>query len=311
MATVAELYYNIGTRIQDPSNTRVEPWQLLRWINQAIRDTERKSNHLKANIQLSGQRRVVVKDYSSLSGDILSLKTSNDSAETDYTEASEWTAETSNAVTATNIATALDAHPDVEAYASFDNANTTYAYVYITSKRGYTISTFTSDADTDYMDVDNNGHEIFELSKIITNFRQVRNIYDTDQQLFYRPYTRQQYDRTQNDSEYAGYGYYVDPLYKMYIKIAGGNLDSGDTFKMDYSYWSTALTAATESPAGILAYFDELIIQKVMYYYFQSEAKYNDMNVADGLWRTEVKELQQEIKSQGELQPLKQFYQWH
>lgn len=267
MATVSELYYDIGQRIGDPGNAQVKSWQLLKWINKAIRDTERVTKHLKANITLSGQYQITVKDYSSLATDVITLQTSNDSAASTYTGGSEWTPATSNAQTASSIATALNAHADVYAYAGFDNDNTTYAYVYVLAGRGYIVDTLTCDADTDYLDIDDAGYEIIELSNIVSTFRQVRNIYDTANERFYVSYTRQQYDRTLCDSGFTGYGYYVDPLYKLYIKKGGGNLDSSDTFKMDYMYWSTALTTASQSPAGILQFYDELIVQRVLYYY--------------------------------------------
>lgn len=311
MATVSEFCYDFGVRIGDPGNVKVESWQIQRWLNKAIRDTERRSNHLWAKITLSGQQCITVMDYSHLTGATISLKTSNDSAAVDYVEGVGWDAATSNSTTATNIATALNAHADVEAYACFDNANTGYAYVYVMCRRGYTISTLTCDATVTYLTIANAGYEIFELDKIISNFRLMRTVYDTANARLYVPFTSQQYDRVLCDSAYTGYGYYIDPLYKMYIKKAGASLTSADTFDLNYLYWSTALSTATSSPQGILQYYDELLIQKVLYYYYQSIAQYDQMRVVDALYRIELKQLLQELRDQGEPQEVTQFYQWH
>lgn len=302
MSTVSSLTYDIGTRIGDPSNTKLEAWQILRYINIVIEDIVKKTDCLWAVDEVSGQKRIEVLDYTNLGTAVISLKTSNDDAATDYTEASEWNAATSNSVTATNIATALDAHASVAAYADG-------AYVYVCCVGGYTLSTLTCDADTDYLTISDAGYETFELSNILSNFRKVRNIYDTDNELMYRPYARQDYNRALVDgTNYTGWGYYVDPAYKLYIKANGANLDSADTFKIDYLYWHTALDSADDSPPAILDHYDEVIIQRVLYYYYMSQAMPDMARLSDITYRELIRDLQYEIRSQGELQEIYSFY---
>jgi len=304
MSTVANLYYDIGLRIGDPSNTKVETWQLLRWINLSIKDIVKKTDCLWAVDEVSGQKRIKVIDYSNLSGAVISLKTSNDSAATDYTESSEWDRVTSNSVTAANIATALNSHTDVFAYADG-------VYVYVGCTGGYTLSTLTCDASTSYLTISDDGYKTFEMNNVLSNFRKVRNIYDTGEELIYRPYTRQDYNRVLVDSNYAGYGYYVDSSYKMWILAEGGGITSDNTFKIDYLYWNTDLTSGSDTPEGILNHYDEIILERVMYYYYMSNGMYKEMQVADTVYRQLLRDLRYEIRSQGEPLEIEQFYQWH
>jgi len=306
MATVSNLYYDIGLRIGDPSNTKVESWQLLRWINSSIKDIVKKTDCLWNVEEVSGQQRIKVIDYSNLSDVVISLKTSNDSSATDYTEGAgeDWLVGATNAATATAIAAILDAHADVFAYADS-------SYVYVGCLKGYTISTLTCDADEDYLTISDDGYVTFEMDNVLSSFRKVRNIYDTGEQLIYRPYDRQDYDRVLVDSNYAGYGYYVDSSYKMWLLSEGSGLTSDGTFKLDYLYWNADLTAGSNSPEGILTHYDEVIIQRVMYYYFMSQGLYKEMHMANIIYRQLIRELQCEIRSQGEPLEIEHFYRWH
>ncbi len=306
MSTVNELYRDIGDEIGDPGNARNPTWLILRWINKAINDSALLTNCLQNIVTISGERLITVLDFGALdiADAIITLQTSADAASTDYTEGVDWDAATSNAVTATNIATTLSRHNNTEAYSDG-------VMVYVCATGGYTITTLTTDADVDEMTIADNGYETFELNNILTGFRKAKNIYSTGQEIIFRPYTRQQYDRALIDTTYVGYGYYIDPSYKMYLKHAGVNVDSSVTFVVEYLYYPTTLSLSTESPPGILAHFDDLIIQKVKYYYYLSKAMLKEADVADSLYKRQISNVRYELRSQGEPQEIRQLLKWH
>lgn len=302
MATVGEIYRDFAYYIDDIGNDKIVTQRILRWINKAISESVSRLDSEWAIVQLTGQYKLTVVDYSGLSGDVItSVQTTAGTSA--FTEGVNFTAATSNTVTAAAIATAINA-------SSSHGAWSDGAVVYICGLDD-TFTSFTCDADTDYITIADAGYEVFNIGTILTRFRRVHQIYDTTNECLYHSMTRAQYDRLLIDSNNTAYAYYVSPGRKLYLKADGSNVDSSGTFHIHYFQYPADLTLASESPPGLLADYDELILQRVLYYYYISQGMYNEANAAYTVFARELKRAQQEIWSQGEPQSVKQLYRWH
>jgi len=305
MPTLGELYRDIGIEIGDPSNANTQSWQLLIWINKALEDINNVAEFTWATARMTGMYRIDVLTYGDISGNIITLKTSADSAATVYTEGVDWTAETGNSVTATNIATALDAHSNVEAYSSGD-------YVYILVTGGYSFSTLSSDADTSDITINDSGYEVFSLPDIISGFNKVKQIYDLTNKLIYRSQVREYYDRYLIDSGNLNYFYYVSPSHKLYIQASGGNLKTSNSFYIDYTTRVTALSAASDTLPVSLTGYGDLIVRRVVFYYFRSLGEYQRAQYYDIEYRRMIHEYKRDmIRGQGVPLTQEQFYESH
>ena len=309
MSTVAELYRDIGTEIGDEGNARVPTWKLLRWINKAIRDIVRKTYCLSATLEVTGSQEVEIVGYSALSGETVTVTV--DGTASVLTEGVGWTAATSNAATATSLATAVNAVTGLSAYA--DSLDT--AVVVIVATGGYGLDTIALSDETNTT-TSATGRESLELENILTRFRLIENVYSTADEIIYRSYTRQQYDRLITNDSFDGYGYTVNEANRLFIKRDGSNLGYGNSVFIDYYQWNATLTAASESPPGIIDDFDDAIVNRCMRQHMLNQRadnpklSYETVVQYDTEYRQWIKDIKNELRSQGK--PLEQrfLYQW-
>jgi len=313
MATVADLYRDIGTEIGDPSLANVFDWEILLLINKAVKDIANETNCLFETDQITGMYRIEVVDYSSLSGDIITIQTSADSAASTYTEGSEWSAGATNAATAALIASSIHSrHSNIRAYSDG-------VYAYITVTGGYTMSTCSVDSAATVMTASNSGYEIFSLKGILTEafstnterFRKVRFITEAAASVLYESSTREQWNRYQIDDGYTGYNYFISPDKKMYIKTGGSNLKAASIIRIDYLYNPTALSAATDELPSLINDFPDAVVQRAAYYFWRSQGEFERSQVYNREYRFTLRDIKNEVKSQGVPLAIRQFYQWH
>lgn len=311
MATLANLYRDIGIEIGDPGNALVPTWKLLTWINKAIHDIITRTNCLWTKNTITGAWRIAILDYSDLEDALNTITVTVGSTETDLVESTDWDAETSNGVTASNLATALNTVTGVSAYADFDNA-----YVYVLGIDEYDITALTSDAATTDLTIADAGYESFELPEIFSTLRAVRNIYNVDDEVLYRPITRQQWDRYLLYDDFDGYVYTVTSNKDLWIKRNGANLTSSQSIIIEYWQWETPLTAATDSPPGIIDDFDEIIVNRCVRRHLQNQRFDNPRAVEktilslDQEYTRFLKDIKRELRSHGEPHIQRFVYEW-
>jgi len=314
MSTVANLYRDIGMEIGDPDNANIPHWQLLIWINKAIKDIVNKTKCLWKKLELTGQQKITIKDYSNLSGDIVTIVVDDGDDETTstLTEGVDWTAATSNAATAASLETAIEAVTGLTSYVDLSDT----AVVWVLATGIYQLaSTITCDASTDYFTIGDAGYVWFNLEEIDSTFREMRNVYDTDENSrLFRPVSRQQWDRLSVQDNYSGFDFTVvneSGVWKLYVKANGGNFDSTYNFVMEYYYKPTVLTAATDSPPGLVDDHDEAIIRYVVREYHRKMGNFNEAAVARGEYILELRDIRRLLREQGEPQETNQFTQWY
>ena len=303
MATAGEAIGAFGVEIGDPFNSHVIPTRVLVWLNRVVAEAVRETKCLWETDRFSGLADIEIVDYSSLSADVISLKTSADSAATDYTEGSEWTAETSNTVTATNLAAALDVHPNVQSYSDG-------AHVYVCVKNGHTIAIITSDADTNYITVAN-GAEYFNLSEILTEFRRVEAVYDIANKRMYEPMDRRSYLYTQLDSVAALYTYTNPPESgKQIMKLEAGGISLlySVSIYIDYFQKATAITTMSTDLPGLLSDYVDLIVKGILYHYYNSTGEHNKAITAKSLFLNECRLVRKDLRSHGMPLPMNQLF---
>jgi hypothetical protein len=306
MATVGVLYREIGLAIGDPANVSVKTWKLLNWINLAIEEGVRATNCLWATETLTGQREIVVLDYTGLE-DITITVTVDGTASvlTEMDAGGSFNAVTSNTQTATNITTALNTITGVKAYSSS-------ATIRVLATGGATIDSITTTALAADMTIADEGYETFLLTSFLTRFRRVNTIYEAGNDVIYEPYTRPQYDLAlMQSSGFTGDIGYVSPSNVLYLKKAGANLTGENQFTIDFLQTPAALTLATESPPGITADYTDYIVRKVCYYYYLTQGKYNDAKAMNALARQHEKEMRRDLRSQGDPLPTRHLIQWY
>ena len=130
MPTVAELFRDIGDEIGDPSNARVPQWKLITWIDKAVKKAVRDTNCLWTRETLTGQRKITIVAFASLTADTITLVVSG------VTTTITIAAAASNTAMATAITAQLNAVTGVKAYSSG-------AIIYVVGIGGYTISIMT------------------------------------------------------------------------------------------------------------------------------------------------------------------------
>jgi hypothetical protein len=311
MSTVANLYRDIGQEIGDPGNALVPTWKLLTWINKAIHDIVVATNCLWTYNTITGAWRIAILDWDGLDGEENTVTITVDETETELVEATDWDAETSNGLTASNLATALDAVTGVAAYADYDGG-----YVYVLGIDEYEITALTCDAATTDLTIADTGYETLELPSIFSNLRAVRNIYNVDDEVLYRPITRQQWDRYLLYDDFDGYVYTVTSNKDLWIKRNGENLTSSESIKIEYWTWETALTLATESPPGIIDDFDDIIVNRCVRRHLQNQRFDNPRAVEptilslDKEYARFIKDIKRELRSHGEPHIQRFVFEW-
>ena len=294
MATPGEIFSALGIEVGDPYNSHVPATRLLVWLNRVLKEAVRETKCLWETDTISGLVDIEIVSYGDLSGDVISLETSADAAATDYTEGVEWTAATSNTVTATALATALDLHSNVNAYSDG-------AHCYVCANNGYVISTATSDADTDYITV-TNGAEYYNLTELLTNFWQIEYVYDVDNARFYMPYNRKGYLYTKVDSESERYGYsYVPEGGKSIMKLesAGVNLGYGYTVTIDYLQKPSSVSITSTAMPGILDDYEDLIVKGILYYYYNSTGEHEKAFAMKQIFQNECRLVRKYLRMHG------------
>lgn len=297
MSTMAVIGRDFGERINDPALASTPFWKFLIFANKAIRDLVARTDCLVAKQTITGAIRLTVVDYTALSAD--TIVTTVDGTATTLIIA----AAASNTAMATAIAVQLDAITGVEAYSSG-------AYVYALGIDEYMIDSMTT-SDTTNLVIEDDGYDTLTLPSILTNLRNVRNIYDTTNEILYAPLSTQQHDRTLLDSNFVGYTWNVDSSYNLSLKVAGANPTSQDQFVIDYWTWGAALTLHSESAPGVLAEWDEAVINRSLYYFYMTQAKMDMANICAGLFERDVRAIREQLRSHGEPQEQRLFYQWH
>jgi len=308
MATVGELYRDIGEAIDDVGNVVHPAWKLLRWINKAIKDIVWRTDCLWTSNEIEGQRRIAILDYADLeaAGNILTVTI--DDVDTDLTEGVDWDAATSNAVTATDLASAITALTNISAYADG-------AYVYVCGVNGSTTS-IACDAATTDLTIADAGYETFELANILTRFRIVKTIYNLTDGILYRSLTQNQYDRFVMDSAFTSSVYTINANNLMSIKKGGGNLSSSNTVTIEHLQYPAELTLSSESPPGILSRFDDVIINRCLKRVNEHKRVDNPSQVGNYLYGLDIeyermiKQIKHELRSQGDPGINTLLYQW-
>lgn len=321
MATLANLYLAIGAEIGDRFNAEVPQPRLLQLINRAIKDLARDTNCLWDTATISGLYDIKILDYAQLASDdtVITLKTSDDSASVTYTEngvggGTAWASITSNSATATSLATALNGHANVMAYAVNEHVYLLTKYVRAEESADITITTLSSSSDASDLSI-TSGAAKFKLPSIITNYRKIQNVYIAGGDVFHVPYARQHYDTALTISTGLTASFYnIVPesgTYQMYFKHKGANLSPASVITMDYLVHPSALSASTESPPGILADFDDAVISRTMYYYMKSTANYQAMILQKQMADDAMKDVRHELRTQGEVQSISHFQKWY
>ena len=316
MSTLANLYVAIGAEIGDRFNAKVPQARLLLYINRAIKDLARDTNCLWDTSTISGQYDIKILDYAQLATDdtVITLQTSDDSSSSTYTEGVNWAAATSNTTTATNLAAALTAHANVVAYSVNEHVYVLTKFIRAEESADILITTLTSDSATSDLSI-TSGATKFNLETVISNFRVMRNASIVGGDLFFVPFSRQQYDNALSLSTGLTASFYsIMPesgSYQMYFKHKGANLAPSTVVNFDYLVHPTALSLSTESPPGILAHFDDAVISRTMYYYLKSIGDTQGMVMQGMVAKEEMKTVRRELRAQGESQAIGHFQKWY
>lgn len=139
MSTAANIYTAFGIETGDPANSLIPVQRLELWLNRVVKEAVERTNALWDLTEISGLYDIEIVSFAGLVGNTITLRTSVDSAASDYVIASA----ASNAAMATAIAVQLDAHPNVTAYASG-------VHVYVGVIGGGTISSLTCDNSSSF-----------------------------------------------------------------------------------------------------------------------------------------------------------------
>jgi len=174
--------------------------------------------------------------------------------------------------------------------------------------------TATTTADSSDVTI-TSGATKFNLESIISNFRIMKNITIAGGDIFFVPYSRQQYDNALSISTGLTANFYsIMPesgVYQMYFKHKGANLAPSSVITLDYYIHPTALSASTESPPGIFNHFDDIVINRSIYYYAKSQGDYQTMTLMRQLVNDDLKQVRSELRMQGESQAISHFQKWY
>jgi hypothetical protein len=276
---------------------------LLVYINRAINDAVVRLNCLWDSTTLTGAYKITVVDYLGAGA----AETITVTCGTAGAQVATLALPGSLVGFLTDIVAKLNALTGIRAWSEGVSASA----VYVVGVDD-TISGIVTSMATTVVTIANAGYESIDLSGVLTRVRAVRNIYQAGGGVFYIPVNRQQFDIAMAQSSgFTDNVYYVAPDYTLYIKAAGSNLTSSNSFTIDYYQYPASLTLASESPPGILATFDDLIIRRVLYYYYLSRGKYDEANVNNNLYERNIETVKQELRSHGEPQGSSSLYKWY
>lgn len=299
MSTAANIYTAFGIEVGDPANSLIPTQRLELWLNRVVKEAVERTNSIWDVVTISGLYDIEILTYTALTGNTITLQTSEDTASTTYIIDSA----TSNSNMATEIAVQLDAHANVTAYASG-------AHVYVCVVGGGTISSLTTN-ETDATAITlTNGAEFFNLATLITNFRRIEEVYSVDDDVHYKPCGYQEYMRCLLDSAFDGYVYAI-PVeagsYMLYLKANGGNLLSSNTVTISHLLWPTSITSAATEMPGILSHHDDLVVKGMLYYYYNQKGQFEIAAAMRQMFERWCRQAKKEIRMQGKPQEMSHF----